>query len=114
MSDLNLGKYAHPDKFIPVPQLGRPGGVLVGHTGHVRISTHIIVVHSTYTIMEKVNINTATAEELRAVSGIGPVFADRILWHRTEKGNFKDIHELTFVRLLGPNRMQNLIPQIRV
>ena len=41
-----------------------------------------------------VNINTATAEELETVTGIGPVLAQAILDYRAEHGDFQTLDEL--------------------
>lgn len=42
----------------------------------------------------KVNINTATAEELAEVPGIGPKMADAIVAYRQDKGKFTSVEEL--------------------
>ena len=51
--------------------------------------------------IEKVNINTATAEELMELPGIGPVIAKRIIEYREATGGFKNIEELKEVRGIG-------------
>jgi competence protein ComEA len=48
------------------------------------------------------NLNTATAAELDALPGIGPVLADRIVEHRTSQGPFRSIEELDDVPGIGP------------
>ena len=42
----------------------------------------------------RVNINTASASELDALPGIGPVLAQRIIDRRTEQGPFTSVEEL--------------------
>ena len=42
----------------------------------------------------RVNINTASASELDALPGIGPVLAQRIIDRRTEQGPFASVEEL--------------------
>ncbi|MGI6656352.1 MAG: ComEA family DNA-binding protein [Desulfobulbus sp.] len=49
----------------------------------------------------KVNINTATADELATLSGIGPVKAEAIVAHRDANGAFKTVDELTKVKGIG-------------
>lgn len=49
-----------------------------------------------------VNINTATADELAALPGIGPVTAQRIVEYRTQFGPFSTVEDLTQVFGIGP------------
>jgi len=56
---------------------------------------------NTYAVAVKININTATAEELQALSGIGAVLAERIIAYREEYGGFADIEEIKEVSGIG-------------
>lgn len=49
-----------------------------------------------------VNVNTATAEELQTLPGIGPALARRILEHRAAEGPFRSAEELAKVPGIGP------------
>lgn len=49
-----------------------------------------------------VNINTATAEELETLPGIGPVTAARIIEYRETNGSFQTIEEILDVSGIGP------------
>lgn len=49
----------------------------------------------------KININTATAEELAALNGIGKAKAEAIVQHREQIGGFKSLEELTLVKGIG-------------
>ncbi len=55
-----------------------------------------------------VNINTASAEELTGLKGIGQVTAENIIKYRTENGSFKDIEELMNVRGIGKKRFSDI------
>jgi competence protein ComEA len=50
---------------------------------------------------EKLNINSATKEELMSVDGIGETIASRILMKREELGGFKIIEQITEVDGIG-------------
>ncbi len=61
---------------------------------------------------QKVNINTATLEQLQTLPRIGPAIAQRILDFRKENGNFKRVEDLMKVRGIGEkvfNQLKDLI-----
>ena len=59
-----------------------------------------------------ININTATAEELVTLSGIGEALALRILAYREENGSFSDVSELMQVSGIGAVTFEGLKAQI--
>jgi competence protein ComEA len=61
-----------------------------------------------------VNLNTATKEELIAVSGIGPARAQAIIDYRTQHGGFKSIDELKDVKGIGARRVDQLKTELTV
>ena len=54
---------------------------------------------------EPVNTNTAAAEELETLPGIGPVLARRIVDYRAEHGAFTSAEELTKVEGIGKAKL---------
>lgn len=62
----------------------------------------------------KININTATEEELDTLPGIGPSTAAKILDYRKEKGKFKTIEEIKEVSGIGENKYEKIKDRITV
>ncbi len=62
----------------------------------------------------KVNINTATLDQLVALPGIGPVLAQRIISYREQHGPFRSVHDLTNVPGIGDAHMADLEPLVTV
>ena len=60
------------------------------------------------------NLNTATKEELVALSGIGPARAQAILDYRSQHGAFKSVDELKDVKGIGARRFEKLKPELTV
>ena len=63
---------------------------------------------------ETVELNTATAAELRTLPGVGERTAERIIEYREEHGGFEKIEDLMNVRGIGERTFLRLRPLIRV
>jgi len=61
-----------------------------------------------------VNLNTATADELGTLDGVGPATAQKILAYRQEHGGFGSIDELDQVPGIGEKRLAALRPHVTV
>ena len=61
-----------------------------------------------------VDLNTASADELDAVPGIGPALAGRIIAFRSENGPFQSVADLEAVRGIGPRSVERMAPHLRV
>ncbi|MDQ0619041.1 ComEA family DNA-binding protein [Arthrobacter globiformis] len=62
----------------------------------------------------KINLNTATVEELGELPRVGPVLAQRIVDWRTQQGPFKSPEELDAVDGVGPKMLETLLPLVTV
>lgn len=60
-----------------------------------------------------VSLNTATAEQLDELPGVGPVLAQHILDYRAEHGGFRSIEELREVNGIGDRRFADLQDLVR-
>ena len=56
----------------------------------------------------KVNINSASAEQLTTLPGVGPKLAARILDYRQKSGAFKSVSELMHVRGIGEKNLKKI------
>lgn len=60
------------------------------------------------------DINTATAEQLQLLPGIGPSRAAAIVEDRASKGPFRTVEDLARVSGIGPVTVENVRPYVRI
>ena len=61
-----------------------------------------------------VDLNTATAEQLDKLPGVGPVLAEHILDWRSAHGRFDSADQLREVSGIGPSKFADLRPLVTV
>ncbi len=74
---------------------------------HIHIPTKEIFLQSKIISADSsdlVNINTADAEKLATLKGIGPALAQRIIEYREQNGAFKTVDEIKNVRGIGDKK----------
>ena len=60
-----------------------------------------------------VNVNTATAEELQLLPGIGAARAEALIEMRKQRGGFKSLEQLKEVKGIGDASLERLRPYVR-
>ncbi|MBJ7348965.1 MAG: ComEA family DNA-binding protein [Thermoleophilaceae bacterium] len=60
-----------------------------------------------------VSLNTATAEQLDSLDGVGPGLAAKIIAARTQKGGFGTVDDLADVPGIGEKRLESLRAQLQ-
>ena len=68
----------------------------------------------TATATAPVNLNTATAEQLATIPGVGPRMAERIIDYQQKNGGFKKVEDLMNVSGVGEKSFLKMKPLITV
>jgi competence protein ComEA len=66
------------------------------------------------TLGRALDVNTASAADLEALPGVGPVLAQRIIEYRQSRGPFQKIDDLLSVHGIGRKKLAQLKPLITV
>lgn len=69
---------------------------------------------SSTSAIEKININTASAQDLQKISGIGEKRAEQIINYRDQNGGFKSIDDLTNISGIGEKTVEKLKDQLEL
>ena len=65
-------------------------------------------------IRKKINLNTATKNDLVSLPGIGEGLAKEILLYRDERGSFTSVDELRKIKGIGAKKFEKLRPYIEL
>jgi len=88
--------------------------VLVLCLGLALSSVSVLAQKSSVVPAEKINLNSATAEQLQSVPGIGPSTAKSILDYRAKVGKFNKIEEIINVKGIGEKKFQKIKDRLTV
>jgi competence protein ComEA len=61
-----------------------------------------------------ISLNTATAEQLDTLDGVGPATAQKILDYRRQHGGFRSIEDLSQIPGIGPKRLAALRGKVQL
>ena len=103
---------AHTDPPMAPPLRERPGAVAGLSAGPGGASPSSGGAPAAPLPSGPVDLNSATASQLDALPGIGPVLAGRIVEHRLAHGPFASVDELLAVRGIGPRSFERLRPLV--
>ncbi len=65
-------------------------------------------------ISNKINLNTASREELEALPGIGPAMAERIIEYRKINSGFRNVEEIKLVKGIGEKIWEEIKEMVRL
>lgn len=63
---------------------------------------------------DKININTASADELQLLNGVGPSTANAIVEYREQNGAFANIDDLVNIKGIGEKKVANIAENVTV
>lgn len=66
------------------------------------------------TLRGKLNLNTATGDQLQLLPGVGPAKSERIVEFRQKHGKFRRIQDLRRVKGFGQKTLKKLTPYLAV
>jgi comEA protein len=76
--------------------------------GLVFSSVSVMAQKSSHPSTEKINLNSATVEQLQTLPGVGPATAKAIVEYRTKSGKFNRIEEIINVKGIGEKKFQKI------
>lgn len=102
LAGVNLARLLTDGEQVVVPAAGETAGAGVGAGTGVSVGPALV------------DLNTADADALDALPGIGPVLAQRIVTWRTAHGRFTSVDELGEVTGIGPTLLAGVRDLVRV
>lgn len=98
---INLAAKVADGQQVVVPRRGGAGVATAGAAGAATVTG------------APVSLNTATAEQLDTLDGVGPATAEKILAWRKEHGGFRSVEDLGQVPGIGPKKLAALRDRVQ-
>jgi competence protein ComEA len=108
LNAVNLAAKVADGQQIVVPRRGAAGAVAATGTGSSAGAG------GGAAAQPPVSLNSATAEQLDTLDGVGPATAQKILQWRQQNGGFRSIDDLAEVPGIGPKRLAALRPRVQL
>jgi competence protein ComEA len=103
LDQVNLAQPLTDGVRVVIPVIGQPSAPVAGVSGATVSGTADGTAPS-----GPIDLNSATAEQLDALPGVGPATAKAIIDHRTKNGPFRSVDDLLDVRGIGPAKLDAL------
>lgn len=112
LAGVNLAAKVEDGRQVIVPARGETGGSVAAAPGAEAAGSAAAAPGAAPAV--PLNLNTATAEQLDTLDGVGPATAQKILAYRQQHGGFRSVAELGQVPGIGEKRLAALRDHVRV
>ena len=109
LNNINLAIRVKDEEHYIIPKIGDAKQEDLKDVNNTKdIETAEIKNENTAKDSSTININTATLEELDKLPGVGEATANKIISHREENGQFKNIEDIKNVNGIGDKKFENM------
>lgn len=109
LNNINLAIRVKDEEHYIIPKIGEAKQEDLKDVNNTKdIENAEIKNENTAKDSSKININTATLEELDKLPGVGEATANKIISHRVENGQFKTIEDIKNVNGIGDKKFEKM------